>query len=49
MFKVRHLETGKVYTVYAVVSPVLFLLYVDGMWCCDYAANYAPEEDGGDV
>lgn len=49
MFRVRHLKTGEVRTVYAVLSAMFFLFYVDGVWCCDYAANYAPEENGGDV
>lgn len=45
MFKVKHKETGAIWTVYA-VQGTMFLFYdhESGEWWSDYIVHYAPVE-----
>lgn len=43
MFKVKHLITGEIRTVYA-VHGIMFLFYDETGWASDYIDRYEPVE-----
>lgn len=44
MFKVRDLRNGEVRTVYS-VNGILFLFFINGVWCWDTMDHYVPVEE----